>query len=92
MYEPPAEPDVVLKAGADSVYQCVQQVVQLLTEKVNIDTDIFNVSVCEVGTAGKISDCQREAPGFKHRLGREFSFGRSSFATPSVDKDVKPLV
>ena len=40
----------------------------------------------------KISDCQPEVPGFKPRPGRELNFGRPSFATPSVDRDVKPLV
>ena len=59
----------------------------------------FNVSVkttvprvCEVGTVGKISDCQPEGPGFNPRPGRGLNFGRPSFATPSVDRDVKPLV
>ena len=49
-------------------------------------------SVCEVGTVGKISDCQPEGPGFKPRPGRGLNFGQPSFATPSVDRDVKPLV
>ena len=48
--------------------------------------------VCEVGTVGKISDCQPEGPGFNPRPGRWLNFGRPSFATPSVDRDVKPLV
>ena len=48
--------------------------------------------VCEVGTAGKISDYQRGGPGFKPRPGRGLNFGRPPFATPSVDRDVKPLV
>ena len=47
--------------------------------------------VCEVGTVGKISDCQPEGPGFNPRPGRGLNFGRPSFATPSVDRDVKPL-
>ena len=47
--------------------------------------------VCEVGTVGKISDCLPEAPGFNPRPGRGLNFGRP-FATPSVDRDVKPLV
>ena len=41
---------------------------------------------------GKISDCQPGGPGFKPRAGRGLNFGRPSFATPSVDRDVKPLV
>ena len=48
--------------------------------------------VCEVSTAGKISDCQPEGPGFNPRPGRGLNFGRPSFVTPSVDRDVKPLV
>ena len=47
--------------------------------------------VCEVGTVGKISDYQPEGPGFNPRPGRELNFGRP-FATPSVDRDVTPLV
>ena len=48
--------------------------------------------LCEVGAVGKISDCQPEAPGFNTRPGRGLNFGRPSFATPSVDRDVKPSV
>ena len=48
--------------------------------------------MCEVGTVGKISDCQPEGPGFNPRPGRELNFGRPSFATLSVDRDVKLLV
>ena len=48
--------------------------------------------VCKVGTVGKISDCQPEGPGFNPWPGRGLNFGRPSFATPSVDRDVKPLV
>ena len=48
--------------------------------------------MCEVGTVSKISDCQSEGPGFKPRPGRGLNFRRPSFATPSVDRDVKPLV
>ena len=48
--------------------------------------------VYEVGTAGKISDCQPEGPGFNHRSGRGLNFGRPSFAIPFVDRDVKPLL
>ena len=51
-----------------------------------------NTRVWEVGTVGKISDCQQEEPGFNPRPGRGLNFGRPSFATPSVDRDVKPLV
>ena len=49
-------------------------------------------SVCEVGTVGKIFDYQPEGSGFNPRPGREFNFGRPSFTTPTVDRDVKPLV
>ena len=49
-------------------------------------------SVCEVGTVGQISDCQPEVPWFNPRTGRWLNFVRPSFATPSVDRDVKPLV
>ena len=47
---------------------------------------ILIMSVCEVGTVGKISDCQPEGPGFNSRPGRGLNFGRPSFATPSVDR------
>ena len=49
-------------------------------------------SVCEVGTVGKISDCQPEGPGLNPPPFRGLNFGRPSFATPSVDRDVKLLV
>ena len=48
--------------------------------------------MCEVGSVGKISDYQPEGPGLNPRPGRALNFGRPSFATQSVDKDVKPLV
>ena len=48
--------------------------------------------VCEVGTVGKISDCQPWGPGFNPRPGRGLNFGQPSFATPSMDRDVKLLV
>ena len=54
--------------------------------------DLRYMCVCEVGTVGKISDCQPEGPGFNPRPGRGLNFGRPSFATPSVDREVKPLV
>ena len=61
-----------------------------------LPSDSFQLSngvcVCEVSAVGKISDCQPEGPGFNPRPGRGLNFGRSSFATPSVDRDVKPLV
>ena len=51
------------------------------------------ICVCEVGTVSKISDCQLWGPGFNQaRPGQGLNFGRPSFATPSVDRDVKPLV
>ena len=40
--------------------------------------------MCEVSAVGKISDCQPEIPGL--------NFGRPSFATQSVDMDVKRLL
>ena len=49
-----------------------------------------NQFVCEAGTVGKISDCQQEGPGFNP--GRGLNFGRPSFATPSMGRDVKSLV
>ena len=61
--------------------------------KVDLTIDVAKLyCVCEVGAAGKISDCQPEGPGFNPRPGRGLNFGRPSFATPSVDRDVKPLV
>jgi adenylylsulfate kinase-like enzyme len=33
-FEPPENPDLVLKAGETSVNECVQRIVNLLTEKV----------------------------------------------------------
>ena len=50
--------------------------------------DLCYMCACEVGTVGKISDCQPEGPGFNPRPGRGLNFGRPSFATPSVDRDV----
>ena len=52
----------------------------------------FILCVCEVGIVGKICDCQPGGPGFNLRPGRGLNFGRPSFATLSVDRDVKPLV
>ena len=46
----------------------------------------------EGGTVRKISDCQPEGPGFSPRPGQGLNFRRPCFATPSVDRDVKPLV
>ena len=61
----------------------------------NLDTAlallILSVQV-EVSAVGKISDCQPEGPGLNPRPGRGLNFRRPSFATPSVDSDVKPLV
>ena len=50
------------------------------------------ITVCEVGTVSKTSDCQPECSRFNPRPGRGLNFGKPSFATPSVDRDVKPLV
>ena len=60
--------------------------------KLYVSHDLILFCVCEVGTVSKISDCQPEGPGFKPRPGRGLNFRRPSFATPSVDRDVKPLV
>ena len=49
-------------------------------------------TVCKVCTVGKIAECQPEGPGFNPWPGRGLNFGRPSFATPSVDKNVKPLI
>ena len=49
-------------------------------------------SVCKVSAVGMTSDCQPEGPGFNLRPGRGLNFERPSFATPSIDRDVKPLV
>ena len=46
----------------------------------------------EVSVVRKISDCQPGGPGFNPRPGRGLNFGRRSFTTPSVDRDVKQLV
>ena len=43
------------------------------------------------GTVGKVSNYQPGGPGFNPRPGRGLNFGRPLFATPSVDRDVKPL-
>ena len=54
--------------------------------------------MCEIGTVGKdsgaISEYQPEGPGFNPWPCRGLNFGRPSFATSSVDRDVKykPLV
>ena len=48
--------------------------------------------LCEVGTVGKTSDCQPGDPEFNPWPGRGLNFGRPSFATLSVDRDVKPLI
>ena len=48
--------------------------------------------VCEVGAVGKVSDCQPEGSGFNPRPGQGLNFGQPSFATPSMDRDVKLLV
>ena len=48
--------------------------------------------VCDVSAFGYISDCQPGGPWLKPRPGRGMDFGRLSFGTPSMDRDVKPLV
>ena len=49
-------------------------------------------SVCAIGTVDKISNYHLEGPGYNPRPSRGLSFGWPSFATPSVDRDVKPMV
>ena len=44
--------------------------------------------VCKVSAVGKISDYHPVGHGFNLQPGQEFSFGRPSFATPSVGRDV----
>ena len=48
--------------------------------------------MCKAGTVSEISEFQPEGPGFNPRPGRGLNLGRPFFATPSVDRDVKPLV
>ena len=50
------------------------------------------ISVCEVGTVSKISVGQAEGSRFNTPPGRGLNLRRPSFATPSVDRDVKLLV
>ena len=52
---------------------------------------LFLYCVCDVSAIGKVSDYQPEGPGFNPRPGRGLNFGRPSFVTTSVDRDVKPL-
>ena len=59
---------------------------------IEIGKQHFTKEACEVGTVDKISDCQAEGPGFNPRPGQGLNFGQPSFATPSVDRDVMPLV
>ena len=47
---------------------------------------IWLVCVCEVGTVGKISDCQPEGPGFNPWPGHGLNFGRPSFATGTLSR------
>ena len=56
------------------------------------DCNDYNGCVCEVGTVGKISHCQPWGPGFNTRPGRGLNFQQPSFTTPSVDRDIMPLV
>ena len=53
---------------------------------------LHTARVCEVGTVCKISDCQPEGPRFNSLPARGFNFEQPSSATPSMDRDVKPLV
>ena len=47
---------------------------------------------CEVGTVDKISDCQPGGSRFNPWPGQGLNFGRPSFATPSMYRDVNLLV
>ena len=47
--------------------------------------------MCEVVAVGQNSDCQPEGPGLNLQSGQGLNFGQPSFATLSVDRDVKPL-
>ena len=76
-------------------YLCIIIDVFSYNNQFQCQTFLARPCVCEVGTVGKISDCQPEGPGFNLRPGRGLNFGRpsNSFSTPrSVDRDVKPLV
>jgi hypothetical protein len=42
-FEPPEQPDLVLKAGETSVNECVHEIVDLLTENVRITDIDFNL-------------------------------------------------
>ena len=49
--------------------------------------------MCEVSAVtSQISDCKPGGPGFNTRDGQGLNFARPCFATPGVDRDVKPLV
>ena len=48
--------------------------------------------VCQVSAVCKISYCQPGVPGFNPRSGRGLNFGRPSFTTLCVGRDVRPLV
>ena len=56
----------------------------------NLLTGKWHVSV--VKGLGKTAISQPEDPGCNPRPGRVLNFEQPSFATPSVDRDVKPLV
>ena len=43
---------------------------------------------CEASTVDKISDCQPGGSGLNSRPGQGFNFGRPSFITPSMGRDV----
>ena len=78
-----------------SVYQyenvpCVYSAVAFTVEPASNKN--ISMKMCDISAAGKMSDCQPEGPGFNSRPGRGLNFGRPSFATPSVDRGVKPLL
>ena len=66
----------------------MQSCIIMQTHSNNVGNDISYCRVpigtrlaqCEVGTVGKISDCQPEGPGFNPWPGRGLNFGRPSFA------------
>ena len=65
---------------------------RVFNNSIRVVKDMHFPCVCEVGTVGKISDYQPEGPGLNPRPGRGLNFGQPSFATPSVDRDIKLLV
>ena len=48
--------------------------------------------MCQVGTVGKIFDYEPDGPEFNPWPGRGLNFWWPSYATPSVDRDITPLI